>query len=329
MNISLTHPCLQWHGTISLEETPGGVQPWRLDCAKIPLYHPDLVNCASFGAGVRLRFRSSTSTLALPLTAPNPETTSLDVLVDGKLTGTFKVGAGEAVALSGLGTADKLIEIYLPTFGRVEYQALVVDDGASVSDPDPLTKRWVTYGSSITMCRTAHSASRAWPALVARRNGFDLTCLGFGGQCHLDTLMARHIRDLDADFISLAVGINIQGQSSLGPRAFFPAITGFVQIIREKHPDTPIALISPICSPPREEQENLVGFSLVKMRREVRHAAEALQECGDDHVHYIDGLSIFGPELVDHMPDLLHPNGHGYEILAENFQRQVVEAVFA
>ena len=56
--------------------------------------------------------------------------------------------------------------------------------------------------------------------VVARDQNFNLTCLGYGGQCHLDSMVARMIRDLPANFISMCLGINIQGASSLGPRAF-------------------------------------------------------------------------------------------------------------
>ena len=65
-------------------------------------------------------------------------------------------------------------------------------------------------------------------------------------------MIARMIRDLPADFLSMKVGINIQGGNTLNERTFRAAIIGFVQIVREKHPDTPFAVISPIYSPPRE-----------------------------------------------------------------------------
>ena len=188
--------------------------------------------------------------------------------------------------------------------------------------------RWITYGSSITQCRTAASATQTWPAIVARESGLNLTCLGYGGQCHLDAMVARMIRDLPADYISLCLGINIQGASSLGPRAFRPAIIGAVQIIREKHPDIPLVLMSPICSPPREETPNAVGFHLKGMREEVRTAAEALQAHGDKHVYYVNGLSVFGTDYVHLLPDALHPDAEGYRVMGKNFITQVASKFF-
>ncbi|MBM2827335.1 MAG: family lipase [Dehalococcoidia bacterium] len=136
------------------------------------------------------------------------------------------------------------------------------------------------------------------------------------------------MRDLPADFISMCVGINIYGQGSLGPRTFGPAIIGFVQILRERHPDTPLAVMSPIYSPPRETTPNVVGFTLRAMREEVAEAVAALQACGDHNIHYVDGLEVFGPELGHLLPDELHPNAEGYKIMGNNFLEKVVARVF-
>jgi hypothetical protein len=59
---------------------------------------------------------------------------------------------------------------------------------------------------------------------VTRARGWDLTCLGYGGQRHLDPLIACTIRDRYADLISMCVGINIYGQGSLNVRTFLPAV---------------------------------------------------------------------------------------------------------
>ena len=136
------------------------------------------------------------------------------------------------------------------------------------------------------------------------------------------------IRDLPADFISMKVGINIQGNGSLNLRTFRPAIIGFIEIVREKHPDTPLAVVSPIYSPPREETLNAVGFSLQGMRQEVAAAVTAIQAHGDSNVHYVDGLKLFGPEYAHLLPDQLHPDSEGYKILGQNFLRKVAAPFF-
>jgi len=137
--------------------------------------------------------------------------------------------------------------------------------------------KWITYGSSITHCAGANSPARAWPAWVARKHDLNLTCLGFGGNCHMEPMLARLIRDMPADFVSLKVGINIYTAGSLSARSFQSALIGFVQIIRENHPHIPLAVISPITSPSREKRPGKGGLSLEMMRDHLREAVGRLR----------------------------------------------------
>ena len=119
----------------------------------------------------------------------------------------------------------------------------------------------------------------------------------------------------------------------LSVSTFGPGIIGFVQIVREKHPDTPFAIISPFFSAPRESTVNCdfprsPGFTLASMREEVSEAVQALQAHGDRNIHYFDGLDLFGPEYADMIPDGLHPDPQGYKVLAQNFSRKVAQTIF-
>ena len=116
------------------------------------------------------------------------------------------------------------------------------------------------------------------------------------------------IREMPADYLSMKVGINIYGSDSLSPRTFQSAIIGFVQIVREKHPDTPFVVISPIFSPPRETTKNAVEFTLEEMRQEVEEAVRTMRAQGDANLHYVSGLELFGRDLAHLLPDDLHPD---------------------
>lgn len=316
-------PRLTWSGAISLQRTAEWVMPWRIPYEERALFPPDaLRERAAMPAGVRLAFRSDTTWLRGAV-VPFPEASNLDLCCDGQVIGSASLDNADHFAFDDLPAGEKLIELWLPQFGEFRLVRLEISPGASVTLADDTRPRWITYGSSITQCRTAASPTRTWPAIVARARDFHLTCLGYGGQCHLDPMIARMIRDLPADYLSICAGINIYGAASLGPRTFLPALIGFVQILREKHPVTPLAILSPIYSPPRETTPNAVGFTLQAMREAVAEAVDLLQSRGDRHVHYVDGLRIFGPELGHLLPDDLHPNAEGYQIMGENFLREV------
>jgi hypothetical protein len=332
MRILADDPRLGWPGAISLRREADWVQPWRLPYEQRGLFPPDMLReRAAMPAGVRIRFRSDATVVAGEV-EPQPEMKPLEICCDDVLVGSLEMAGRGSFRFEGLPPGAKTVELWLPQFGELRLRWLELaapGGGPATLEPDEERRpRWVTYGSSITQCRDAASPTQTWPAIVARERGLDLTCLGFGGQCHLDPMVARLIRDLPADYLSICAGINIYGAASLGPRSFGPALIGTVQTVREGHPDTPLALISPIVSPPRETTPNAVGFTLAAMREEVASAVEALRAHGDRNLHYVDGLRLFGPELAERLPDELHPDAEGYRILGANFLREVAGPLF-
>ena len=320
---------LSWPGAISVQHTADWSMPWRLPHTQRDLFPTvDLIGRATMPAGVRLTFMSNTRTISGELVA-KAEIGTLDLCCDGQFVGSVALEGQDRFHFDQLPAGEKVIELWLPQFGEFQLRTLQIDDGASLAAHLDTRPRWITYGSSITQCRTAASPSQTWPAIVARNRNFNLTCLGFGGQCLLEPMLARLIRDLPADYLSMCVGINIYGAGSLSPRTFRAAIIGFVQIVREKHPDTPYAVMSPIYSPPRESALNTVGFTLQAMREEVAAAVDALRAAGDQQLHYVDGLTIFGADYAHLLPDELHPDAEGYRIMGENFTQQVANRYFA
>jgi len=318
---------LSWQGAISLQRSDDWVMPWRIPYPQRDLFPPEaLQQRAAMPAGVRIAFRSDTTRLAGSI-VPEAEATRIDLCCDGELHGSLELAGRSEFQFDGLPAGEKLIELWLPQFGTFRLRRLELSDGASLRRFEDTRPRWITYGSSITHCRAAESPTQTWPAIVARTRSLNLTCLGFGGQCHLDPMIARMIRDLPADLISLCVGINIYGAASMSIRTFRAAIIGFVQIIRERHADVPLVVMSPIYSPPRETAPNAVGFTLQAMREEVAAAVDALRSCGDRHIHYVNGLEIFGEELGGLLPDDLHPNAEGYKIMGKNFLEKVIGRV--
>ena len=160
---------------------------------------------------------------------------------------------------------------------------------------------------------------------MARTQGSNLTSLGFGGQCHADPMVARLIRDLPADLITVKIGINIYGSNSLSRRTFRPAVLGVIATIRDGHPDVPLIVCSPIYGAHRETTPNAVEMTLPLMRDEIARAVASFRERGDDGIYYVDGLRLFDESLAQHLPGNLHPSAEGYELLAANFLREVFD----
>ena len=319
---------LTWQGIVSIRRDVDSVMPWRLPEDRLELYPPEgLQKCGSNPAGVRLSFRSDTELVEGDL-VPDAESTAVDLYVDGVFQTSAPLGGRSGFSFKGLHAGEKLIELWLPQLGTFRLKSLGLSDGATLSPFEDTRPRWITYGSSISHCGAAESPSQTWPAIVAREHGLDLTCLGYGGNCHMDPMIARMIRDTPADYISIKIGINIHSKASLGPRTFRPAVIGFVETVREKHPDTPFAVVSSIVSPPKEVALNGAKMSMESMRYEASEAVSALQAHGDKNLHYVDGLRILGPEDAHMLPDDVHPDAEGYKFMGRRFLDEVAVPLF-
>ncbi|WP_136605665.1 SGNH/GDSL hydrolase family protein [Paenibacillus dokdonensis] len=311
-----------FHGAVSLEQREDGIKPWRIPYKDYELYPPEgIEGKGEICAGIRLRMRTDSSEVAVSF-APLAETADMDFVAGGELLQSLRLLAGTTEAMFGRFSSDtKDLEIWLPQNIGMTITGLRIDDEA-VAVPLPDTRpRWITYGSSITQCVAASSPSRAWPAIAAEACGFSLTNLGFSGNCHMEPMIGRLIRDLPADFISICAGVNIYGAGTLSPRMFKPLLIGLVETIRDKHKETPMLIISPIYGTVRETELNSLGFTLPMMREGIRETVELLRERGDHRLYYQDGLNWLGPEDESFLTDGLHPGAEGYELLGRRFRK--------
>jgi hypothetical protein len=331
---------IAFEGAVDVRASGGYVRPMRLPVADLDLHHEQLVFMAGCASGVRMRFRTDATTIAVEVEhrfAPGFAVAApvYDVTIDNELVATASApGAEERVVLGGLPAGDKVVEVWLPMYPGVRIRSLEIDEDATAEAAPDERKRWVTYGSSITHCMEAHGPARTWPATAARALDVHLTSLGFGGQAHFDPLVARTISALPADRITLKLGINVHNGATLRERTFAPYVHGFLETIRDGHPTTPITVISPILSPEREDStrtertlldgttETLVGeLTLRQMRSILEGVVDARVKRGDANLTYLDGTELFGsdPSDLDHLPDGLHPDGDGYELIGRRF----------
>ncbi|BDZ55768.1 hypothetical protein DSM26151_21270 [Agromyces marinus] len=306
------HTDVSWHGVASLEDTGHGVQPWRLPHQDHALYPGgDLIERAAMPAGVRLRFRTDSRRLVLDLRS-DADCSPVDVVTgDGVLRAEIGRSPVEFAVPPGL------VEVWLPQYGRVLVNRLLVEEGARCEPVEESRPRWIVHGSSITQCRSAPGPTETWSAICATRLGFDHLNLGFGGQCLLDPSIARLIRDERADLVTLCLGINVHGQATHNERSLLPAILGFISTVRDGHPGVPIHVITPISTAFPADEPNSHGLTLEFIRHAIAQAVQILRDRGDRGLHLVHGVSLLGADDTDLLADNVHPNGRGYRQIAE------------
>ena len=277
--LSLQPDRLPYVGVSEVESTAAGVVLHRLPTwARTQTADPLLQFVESMPAGVRISMQTdapflelNVSLTLLQLGDKEPLSASFDVVIDGSLTQTVQSnegtrlvmrpgigpelipGAASTIRLDLPGDIARRIEVWLPHAAGLALIGARIPDGHTFGASSDHLPRWVRSGSSISHCLEATSPARTWPALVAREAGLDLQNLGLAGQCMLDPFVAGTIRDLPADLISMKVGINILNGDTFRERTFVPALHGFLDTIRHRHPDTPLLVITPIIFPAGED----------------------------------------------------------------------------
>lgn len=360
-------------GALSLEPTARGVQPHRLPAwARAQSPDRQLAMAEAEPAGVRFAFRSRAGVIELDVVptrfvyvgVPARPAGLYDLLIDGQLAAqasaddadivTYDMATGSVskqqsgvstLRFTGLPERDKAIEIWLPYSEITELVALRSD-----APVEPLgdtgRKVWLHHGSSISKGSNTDSPSATWPALAAAQGGVELVNLGFSGNALLDPFVARVMRDMPADFVSLKIGINLVNTDLMRLRAFTPAVHGFLDTIRDGKPEVPILLVSPLYCPIHEDTPGPGAFdmealaagkvafratgnptetaagklTLVVIRRELQRIARQ-RMVGDPHLHYLDGLSLYGPvDLAElPLPDALHPDAAAHRRIGQRF----------
>ncbi|MHC4871879.1 MAG: SGNH/GDSL hydrolase family protein [Planctomycetota bacterium] len=330
--IKITRDYIQ--GAVSAERIDGALYPCRLPVQKRHLFPaPDdsLMIKAFRTSGVRLRMETDAEALTLrfaPLEPPKKFLTSghaFDIVIDNEIVQTsFSPERGEEVVFDKIGAGRRVVELWLPPGSSVGLKDIEVADSVFLRPLPDRRPLWVTWGSSITHCVRAGSAARVWPAIVARKHNLNLLSLGFGGDCHLDPMVAMVIRDLPASYISMKLGINTVSRS-LCNRTYQALVAAAVAIVREKHSHTPLALISPIANPPRENTPTPTGYTLEEMRSNMKNVHASFAAAGDMNLYYISGMDLFGIDDIEkYADDLLHPNAEGIDLQAERFCQQVI-----
>ncbi|WP_193610369.1 SGNH/GDSL hydrolase family protein [Nocardioides lijunqiniae] len=362
-------------GAVEVERTPRGLRPHRLPApALAQAADPQLTGAEEQPSGVRLAFRTAATAVELDVVptkreyvgAPPRPDGVFDLVVDGSLvdrataaggdvvtidmtTGAVEHREGEPVTLrfADLGSQPKDVEIWLPH----DEATLLVDLRADAPLEAAATSGrpvWVHHGSSISHGSNAAHPTGTWPAVAARLAGVELVNLGFGGSALLDQLVARTIRDLPADLVSVKIGINLVNTDVMRLRAFRTAVHGFLDTVRDGHPATPLLVVSPILCPIHEQvpgptamdasglADGVLRFTATgdpadvaagKLTLEVIRAELARivaeRSATDPHLHLLDGRELYGEQ--DHaelpLPDDLHPDAASHERMGERFAR--------
>ncbi|WP_194410858.1 SGNH/GDSL hydrolase family protein [Microbacterium cremeum] len=369
IEVPLTGGAVQVRGAVWIEPTARGIRPRRFAPEAARRIVDDFMRASlTQSAGVRLAFRTAATRLVLRVhatklaesaDAPLPAAV-YDLSAGGEVVATAEsddgsrflfsfdepvhgvVPGGDATLRFDLDGVERDYELWLPYTDEVELLGLSAD--AALAPPaDGGRRRWVHHGSSISHGYLASRTTRTWPVIAAQSMGLELVNLAYSGNALLDQSTARTLRDTPGDVMSVKLGINIVNGDMMRLRVFRSAVHGFLDTIRDGHPDTPLLVVSPVSCPPVEDlpgptifdptrtdkwvttagtREQLAEgkLSLAVIRRELAEIVAA-RRSEDPHIDHLDGSLLYSAADSERlpMPDNLHPGDDVNALIAARF----------
>ena len=188
----------------------------------------------------------------------------------------------------------------LPLYGGVETLEIGLSPDAVIEPPTPhrIEKPVLFYGSSITQGGCASRPGNMYPSLLCRELDVEQINLGFSGNAKGQPMMAEAIASLDLSCFVMDYDHNAPSAEHLKKTHY-----NFYRIIREKHPELPIIMISRPDFRDDNDPRNAI----------VRESYEKAVANGDKKVWFIPGNSLFGFEDYDACTvDGCHPNDLGF-----------------
>ena len=337
---SNTQPQISWHDMeekgFSLEglnwHQPGGI------LRRIPekSFVSDRVNSlADNTAGVMLRFRSDTSVVKIQVKLKPWDETYLWLMPQSGSAGfDLYIGSGLTKSFAGstrctFGSKEYEMEIFktegsgvmreytlnFPLYSGVDTLKIGLSENAVIQEPAPWKdpRPVVVYGTSIQQGGCASRPGMGHTNQMSRMLDRPFLNLGFSGAGKGEPEMAELLAEIPDPAMYV-----LDYDANVGTTSLKETLPVFIDILRKKHPETPILLVSRLPM----KQEFLTPTAYVPYRQELTevHLKELSRrrEAGDRNIHFLDGSTLYGTDPSECTVDGTHANDLGMYFIARN-----------
>ncbi len=193
-----------------------------------------------------------------------------------------------------------------PLYNGVNSVLIGIEKESILEEPPPFTikGKFVIYGTSITQGGCVARPGMVYSNIISRRLDAQFVNLGFSGNGRGEPALAHLINQIPGkSFIILDYEANASKtiKNTLGP---------FVNVLREKHPDTPILIMSKIRYASAPVGSSADDF-LMGNRDFQRNLVEKRNKSGDKNIYFLDGSTVLGNDYDECTVDGVHPTDLG------------------
>ena len=292
----------------------------------LPCPNEKILALAACTAGGQLRFRSDTSRIVLSVRNTS-ETTAGTMAETGRSGFDLYVGTpGKEVfwnsAQPVYGKDEYMNEIYtfperemrefrvnFPLYNGVEELLIALDADAKILPPTPLkfSAPMVIYGTSITQGGCASRPGSAFTNILSRKLQGEFFNFGFSGNGVNDPETAQIVAAVE----NPALIIIDSEANSISAELVRERVPCFLDILREKHPETPVLIITKVPYGPK-------FYQIPILKEEFREIYQQRKAAGDKNIYFLDGTEFWDKEdYFENTVDGAHPTDLGFSLIAK------------
>ena len=209
-------------------------------------------------------------------------------------------------------------KLFLPLYDGVTKLEVGIDSTASIEKASPSTvKPIVFYGTSITQGGCASRPGMAHTNIISRKLDVDCINYGFSGNGRMETPIVELISEIDARFYVIECLQNMDSEQ------VSERVKPLVDIIRTKHPNTPIVLVENMMYT-TAFLDHTEETRLIQENAALKNEYDKIIKSGTPNIFYIKDNKDF---LVDNegTVDGVHLTDLGFlryaDYLMENFKK--------
>jgi hypothetical protein len=209
-------------------------------------------------------------------------------------------------------------KLFLPLYDGVTKLEVGIDSTASIEKASPSTvKPIVFYGTSITQGGCASRPGMAHTNIISRKLDVDCINYGFSGNGRMETPIVELISEIDARFYVIECLQNMDSER------VSERVKPLVDIIRTKHPHTPIVLVDNMMYT-TAFLDHTEETRLIQENAALKNEYDKITKSGTPNIFYIKDNKDF---LVDNegTVDGVHLTDLGFlryaDYLMENFKK--------
>jgi lysophospholipase L1-like esterase len=219
-----------------------------------------------------------------------------------------------AIIIQNLTEEEKEYMLYLPLYDGLKSLEIGITQNAEIKSGivnSPRTGQPVVfYGTSITQGGCATRAGMAYPNILSRMLDREIVNLGFSGNGQLDLEIAEAIATISAScfVIDCLPNVSVTQMNEKYAR--------FLEIIRAKHPETPIILVENILYPHMYFDQK--SFTLIKEKNDtLTRIFQEQKKSGDKNIFLVEADELIGNDR-EATVDGVHLTDLGFLRMAEN-----------